>query len=82
MTKTIDQILSQLHEELAEHLLDKLTKPKNGEAPNASELNVIRQFLKDNHISDIPRPNSPLAELENKLNEIDMFDADDIRQTH
>ncbi|MDE1462100.1 hypothetical protein [Spartinivicinus poritis] len=82
MTKTLDQILSQLHSELAQHLLDKLTTEKEGEAPSASELNVIRQFLKDNHISDIPRPDSPLAELENKLNEVDPFDPDDIRYTH
>ncbi|MCX4024735.1 hypothetical protein [Spartinivicinus marinus] len=76
--KDVNVLLAQLHKELAEHLLEKL---RNGEM-KAAELNVARQMLKDNHINEFPSPTSPLAELENKLNEVDPFDPDDVRYTH
>ena len=51
--------LSKLHEMLA----DKLTDIVKKEDVSASELNVVRQFLKDNGIDSIPAENSPLGDL-------------------
>ena len=42
------KVLDDLHTRLAQAMLDKLTK--DGEIPSASDLNVIRQFLKDNDV--------------------------------
>lgn len=47
MTKATEDFLAQLHGELAKAMAKKL---KEGEA-TASDLNVIRQFLKDNGIN-------------------------------
>lgn len=47
MTKATEEILAGLHGELAKAMQKKL---KSGEA-TASDLNVIRQFLKDNGIN-------------------------------
>lgn len=52
-------LLSSLHEELARDLLTRL---RSGEA-SASELNVVRQFLKDNHIDSIAAKDNPLGQL-------------------
>ena len=46
----LQKLLDQLHTELAQELLDKV---RSGEA-KASELNVARQFLKDNGIEGLP----------------------------
>jgi|TARA_R100001510_G_C7629976_1_gene189022 hypothetical protein len=51
--------LSQLHVALAEDLLIRL---ESGEA-TPSELNVIRQFLKDNGIDATTEQNKPMANL-------------------
>ena len=59
----LQKILDQLHTELAQELLDKI---RSGEA-KASELNVARQFLKDNGIEGLPMDNSPLKELVDEL---------------
>jgi len=55
--------LSQLHQELAEKLLERVRDPK----AKSSDLNVARQFLKDNGIDAIPVDNSPLKKLMEEL---------------
>ena len=59
----LQKLLDELHTELAQELLDKV---RSGEA-KASELNVARQFLKDNGIEAIPTDNSPLKSLVDEL---------------
>ena len=63
MTKKLEKVLDELHTELAETLLQKV---RSGEA-KASDLNVARQFLKDNGIEAIPTDNSPLKALVDEL---------------
>lgn len=58
-----DDILSLLHSELASVLLKKV---QNGEV-TAAELNVVRQFLKDNGIDAVPKEGSPLGNLVSSL---------------
>lgn len=65
----LDQLLATLHEELAQSLLERL---RSGEA-KAADLNVIRQFLKDNNIDNVPKEDSPLGNL---VNELPFTDAD------
>ena len=55
--------LEQLHSELTQKLLDKIRSPE----VTASELNVCRQFLKDNGVESIPIDNSPLKSLVDEL---------------
>ena len=62
MSKT-DKILDDLHSELAATLLDKVW---SGTA-KASDLNVARQFLRDNGIAGVPVENSPLKNLMDEL---------------
>ena len=57
------KLLEQLHLVLAQELLDKV---KSGDA-KAGDLNVARQFLKDNGIEAIPVDNSPLKALVDEL---------------
>ena len=52
----IDKNLKELHGVLAEQLLKRVKDPE----AKASDLNVARQFLKDNGIEAIPVDNSPL----------------------
>ena len=62
MSKT-DKILDDLHSELAATLLDKV---RSGTA-KASDINVARQFLRDNGIAGVPVENSPLKNLMDEL---------------
>tara|TARA_B110001454_G_C12436350_1_gene315812 strand:+ start:93 stop:320 length:228 start_codon:yes stop_codon:yes gene_type:complete len=62
MTK-LSKLMDELHMELAQELLDKV---RSGEA-KASELNVARQFLKDNGVEGLPVDNSPFKELVDEL---------------
>ena len=62
MTKLI-KILEQLHVELGEELLQKL---RSGKA-KASDLNVCRQFLKDNSYEVPPTQENPLKHLVDEL---------------
>ena len=62
MSKT-DKVLDDLHTELATTLLDKV---RSGTA-KASDLNVARQFLRDNGIAGVPVENSPLKNLMDDL---------------
>ena len=59
--------LETLHECLAKELLGKI---KSGEA-KAGDLNVARQFLKDNGIECIPVENNPMEEIMNNLPDLD-----------
>jgi ABC-type Zn uptake system ZnuABC Zn-binding protein ZnuA len=55
--------LENLHELLAQKLLDKLRDPE----VKASDLNVARQFLKDNNIDCIPTENGTISKLAEEL---------------
>ena len=59
MSKTLEE----LHEELAKVLLDRV---KNPDAKSA-DLNVARQFLKDNNVDAVPTDDSPLKKLIEEL---------------
>ena len=59
----IDQKLKELHGVLAQELLKRVKDPE----AKASDLNVARQFLKDNGIAAIPVDNSPLKALVDEL---------------
>lgn len=61
--KMKDKILEQLHTELTNKLLEKV----RDEDCKASDLNVARQFLKDNGIEAMPVDNSPLKNLVDEL---------------
>ena len=58
-----DKKLKELHAVLAEKLLEKV---KSSDA-TASELNVARQFLRDNGIDAVPTEGSPLKKLIDEL---------------
>ena len=55
--------LLELHSILAEQLLKKVKE----EDVKASDLNVARQFLKDNGIDGLPTNDNPLGQLMNEL---------------
>ena len=58
-----DKKLKELHAVLAEQLLKKVKDPDW----KASDLNVARQFLRDNGIDAVPVDNSPLEKLMKEL---------------
>ena len=51
--------LKTLHEVLAEELLKRVQDPE----AKSSDLNVARQFLRDNGIDAVPTDDSPLQKL-------------------
>ena len=57
--KAQDELLKELHEGLARHLKDKLDEG----IITTGELNILRQFLKDNNISGQPVENTPFGDL-------------------
>ena len=59
----LNTILDELHVELGEELLQKL---RSGKA-KASDLNVCRQFLKDNSYEVPPTQENPLKHLVDEL---------------
>ena len=59
----IMKTLKELHGVLATELLKRVKDPE----AKASDLNVARQFLKDNGIEAIPTDNSPLKALVDEL---------------
>lgn len=67
MSKRLDEIMSELHECLAEQLLERI---QDGEAKSA-DLNVARQFLKDNGIDGVPTQGNPLDNLTHALPQFD-----------
>lgn len=54
-----DEKLTELHGVLATILLEKIRDPE----VKSAELNVARQFLKDNDITAIPTDDNALAQL-------------------
>ena len=54
-----DSKLEELHEVLATVLLEKVRDPEC----KSAELNVARQFLKDNDVTAIPTDDNALAQL-------------------
>jgi len=62
------QKLTELHSLLAEKLLEKVQDPEC----KSADLNVARQFLKDNNIDAVPVQGSPLDKLLEEL----PFDAE------
>tara|TARA_B100000941_G_scaffold191250_1_gene137901 strand:- start:4050 stop:4271 length:222 start_codon:yes stop_codon:yes gene_type:complete len=61
------KLLKTIHYELAKHILDLI---KSGEA-KAGDLNVARQFLKDNGIECIPVENNPIEDLMTNLPDLE-----------
>ena len=61
------ELLKTIHYELAKHILDLI---KSGEA-KAGDLNVARQFLKDNGIECIPVDNNPIEDLMTNLPDLE-----------
>lgn len=55
----LEDLAKLLHTKLAEELLARL---ETGEA-SAAELNVVRQFLKDNNVDDLALPRRPIRRL-------------------
>ena len=55
--------LKELHAVLAEKLLQKVKDPD----AKSSDLNVARQFLRDNGIDAVPTEGSPLQRLADEL---------------
>ena len=73
MDKSLE-VFNTLHLCLAKELLGKI---KSGEA-KAGDLNVARQFLKDNGVECIPVADNPMAELMNNLPDLDAVPLADI----
>lgn len=63
MSTDLTQLFNELHEELGKTLLERLRDPE----VKASDLNVIRQFLKDNDIVAIPTDSNALGSLLDEL---------------
>ena len=61
-----------LHRTLAENLLSRVKDPE----AKAGDLNVARQFLKDNGIDALPVENSPLSDLVKSLPDFADEDTD------
>jgi len=55
--------LKELHEVLATELLKRVSDPD----AKSADLNVARQFLKDNNIDAVPTEDSPLQKLIEEL---------------
>nr|BAR33356.1 putative DNA maturase A [uncultured Mediterranean phage uvMED] len=55
--------LKELHGVLADELLKRVKDPEC----KSSDLNVARQFLRDNNIDAVPTEDSPLAKLMEEL---------------
>jgi len=58
-----DTKLTELHNILAEKLLERVKDPE----AKSSDLNVARQFLKDNNVDAVPVDDSPLQKLLEEL---------------
>jgi hypothetical protein len=66
------KLMNDLHAALAQELLDRV---HGGEA-TASDLSVVRQFLKDNGIDSVPKKGSPLDQL-NRATNLPFTEAED-----
>jgi hypothetical protein len=65
-------LMEVLHRTLAENLLSRIQDPD----AKSADLNVARQFLKDNGIDALPVDNSPLSELVKSLPDFNDEDTD------
>ena len=65
--KSTTDVLSELHEGLAHLFLERLNEGNLGTA----ELNILRQFLKDNQITAQPAEGSEFGELAKALPDIE-----------
>ena len=65
-------MMALLHQTLAENLLARVKDPE----AKSSDLNVARQFLKDNGIDAVPVEGSPLSDLVATLPDFSDADAD------
>ena len=70
MTNT--ELMELLHRTLAENLLSRISDPE----AKSADLNVARQFLKDNGIEAVAAEGSPLADLVATLPDFTDDDAD------
>ena len=68
------KLLESLHYELARDLLDKV---RSGEA-KAGDLNVARQFLKDNGIECIPTESNGMEDLMQNLPDLDTIPVSEL----
>ena len=66
------KLMELLHRTLAENLLSRVQDPE----AKSADLNVARQFLKDNGIDALPVENSPLSELVKALLDFNDEDTD------
>lgn len=66
------EIMEMLHKVLAEQLLARVSDPE----AKASDLNVARQFLKDNNIDGLATEGSPLGNLVASLPNFNDDDSD------
>ena len=73
MDKSLE-VLNTLHLCLAKELLDKI---KSGDA-KAGDLNVARQFLKDNGVECLPVEKNPMQELMENLPDLDAIPLADL----
>lgn len=69
----LDELMQALHSELGQTLLERIRDPE----VKASDLNVARQFLKDNDITAIPTDENVLKQL---LDELPFDEAQDLYQ--
>ena len=73
MDKSLE-VLNTLHICLAKELLGKI---QSGEA-KAGDLNVARQFLKDNGVECLPVEKNPMQELMENLPDLDAVPVTDL----
>ena len=69
---TDKEMMALLHKTLAENLLLRTQDPE----AKSADLNVARQFLKDNGIDALPAEGSPLSDLVRTLPDFSDADAD------
>ena len=72
------ELLELLHKTLAENLLARVHDPE----AKSSDLNVARQFLKDNNIEGLAADGSPLGDLVKTLPNFSEEDADESEMRH
>lgn len=61
---SLEDLLSRIHRQTAEEMLEILDSE---EGPTAAQLNVIRQFLKDNHMDEAVSNETPVFKLAERL---------------
>lgn len=72
------ELMEMLHKVLAEQLLSRVSDPE----AKASDLNVARQFLKDNNIDGVATEGSPLGNLVAGLPDFNDEDSDPSEMRH